>query len=114
MLLATAAAAAQSSRHTDRIVVAELVEAGPAPPHCGIVHFVVPMRYRVQRGALPRGAQIEVLVSCPELTTVHFTTGAVHQLTLVPHNPWRSGMVVPWPGHAPLATRWWARALRPG
>ncbi len=113
-LLAAAPLAAQPRRGPDVRVTAELVERGPATPHCGVVHFLVPMRYRVRasEGAgLRAGDEVEVVVSCPEMAGVTFAVGARHRLTLAARRPWNSGALVPWPGHPAPARRWWARAL---
>lgn len=83
-------------------VVAELVEPGPATPHCGVMHLLVVMRYRVLRvetGALadPVGPEIDVVVSCPEQHGVRFVAGARHRLTLTAKRPWTTGSIVPNP-----------------
>jgi len=113
-LLAAAPLAAQPRRPAAAHVIAERVEPGPETPHCDVVHFLVPMRYRVrsvENGALTPSTEIEVIVSCPQLTGVRFTAGALHRLTLAPRRLWQSGAIVPWPGHPTPARRWWARAL---
>ncbi|MFO0602200.1 MAG: hypothetical protein U0324_03450 [Polyangiales bacterium] len=113
-LLAAAPLAAQPRREPDVRVTAELVERGPAAPHCGIMHVLVPMRYRVltsEGAALRAGDEVEAVVSCPEMAGVTFAVGARHRLTLAPRRPWRTGALFPWPGHPEPARRWWVRAL---
>lgn len=113
-LLLAAPLAAQPRPDPATRVTAELIERGPATPHCGILHSLVPMRYHVravESGALRVGEEIEVVVSCPEMAGVQFTSGAQHRLTLASRRPWRTGALVPWPGHPAPARRWWATAL---
>lgn len=108
-------ASAQPRESAQASVVAELIERGPATPHCGIVHFVVPMRYRlttVTRGPASVGQELFVAVSCPELTGARFVVGARHSLTLSTRRPWRSGSLVPWAGHPAPSRIWWAVIVR--
>ncbi len=113
-LLPTLSAWAQPRRVPEARVVAELIEAGPRTPHCGGMHFLVPMRYRVvavERGALTASQVIDVVVSCPELSRVRFVAGERHRLALASRRPWTTGALVPWPGHPAPARWWWATAV---
>ncbi len=97
-------------------MVAELIEAGPRTPHCGVMHFLVPMRYRVtvaERGALTTSQEIDVVVSCPELWRVRFVAGERHRLSLASRRPWSTGALVPWPAHPAPARWWWATGITP-
>lgn len=108
--LATAARPAPNAR-----VVAELVQPGPSVPHCGTVHFLVPMRYRVisvESASLTASETIDVIVSCPEMAGVRFVAGERHQIELAPRRPWSTGAMVRWPDHALLPHAWWALSFR--
>ncbi len=83
-------------------------------PHCGIVHFIVPMRYRVRsvtRGDVAVAQELFVAVSCPELSGARFTPGAQHALELTTRRPWQTGALVAWPGHPVPGVVYWARRV---
>ncbi|PKN58791.1 MAG: hypothetical protein CVU56_03765 [Deltaproteobacteria bacterium HGW-Deltaproteobacteria-14] len=94
-------------------VVAELVEPGPATPHCGILHLLVVMRYkvvRVEAGAPGEllGSELDVAVSCPEQHGVRFVAGARHRLTLTTTRPWPTGSIVADPKRPKVSPGTWA------
>ena len=90
-------AAPAEARQPEVQVLADLVVPGPRVPHCGGMHFIVGMHYRVVTvvsGTLAH-REIDVAVSCPELHRVRFQAGQRHRLTLVARKPWTTGGLVP-------------------
>ncbi|TNF34080.1 MAG: hypothetical protein EP329_07600 [Deltaproteobacteria bacterium] len=95
-------------------VTAELLTRGPVVPHCGTMHFIVVMRYRVltvDRGPFAAGDEIYVAVSCPEQHGLRFEVGAVHALGLQDKRPWTTGSIVPDPRMPKPSPLYWAVEL---
>mgnify|MGYP000154953078 CR=1 FL=1 len=75
------------------VVVARLVDAGMATPHCGDAQYVVVMRYEVEQvvsGAFA-GRTLYAAVACPEMALIGtdgrhtgFRVGELHRLSLRP------------------------------
>jgi hypothetical protein len=123
-LALSTSATAQPAPHDDVVVVARLLDAGPATPHCGRLHVGVLMRYqvvRVVRGSLP-SREFLAAVGCPTMSRASyggaaagtlraFRVGDVHRLVLsrtVPSN--RPSVIQP---SGPLTGFYWTVRVDP-
>jgi hypothetical protein len=96
---------------------AELLDAGPPVPHCGVVHFIVPMRFRVRaldadqphlHAAAHVGDTIIVAVSCPMFQPGLYRAGAAIHLRIARTSPWRGGTLMWSAGPHPATPDFWA------
>lgn len=96
-------------------VVAELVEDGPHLPHCGGMHFIAAMKYRViqVRSGELEDVVLYAAVSCPEMHPVLFRAGQRHRLVLVRRKPWSTGGLVKVKGKPAPTPLYWALEVEP-